>query len=84
MATSTCSHPWKVGKKEGVGVKDAAGKDILSKVVKAGSEEVVQGVPPLKLHVGNAKGIQVVYNGQPIDYSAKTFNNTARVTLGAE
>jgi len=67
-----------------VGVKDAAGKDILSKVVKAGSEEVVQGVPPLKLHVGNAKGIQVVYNGQPIDYSAKTFNNTARVTLGAE
>ena len=67
-----------------VGVKDAAGKSIFSKVVKASSEEVVQGVPPLKVHVGNARGIQVFYNGQPIDYSSNNFNNTARLILGAE
>jgi hypothetical protein len=47
-------------------------------------DEMVQGVPPLKVHVGNAKGTQVFYNGQPVDYSSSTFSNTARVTLGAQ
>jgi cytoskeleton protein RodZ len=67
-----------------VDVKDSAGKSILSKVLKPGVDEMVQGVPPLKVHVGNAKGTQVFYNGQPVDYSSSTFSNTARVTLGAQ
>ena len=67
-----------------VDVKDGAGKSILSKVLKPGADEVVQGVPPLKVHVGNAKSTQIFYNGQLVDYSSSTFSNTARVTLGAQ
>lgn len=67
-----------------VDVKDGAGNSILSKVLKPGVDEVVQGVPPLKVHVGNAKSTQIFYNGQLVDYSSSTFSNTARVTLGAQ
>lgn len=67
-----------------VDVKDGAGKSILSKVLKPSADEVVQGVPPLKIHVGNAKSTQIFYNGQSVDYSSSTFSNTARVTLGAQ
>ena len=67
-----------------VDVKDGAGKNILSKVLKPGVDEVVQGVPPLKVHVGNAKSTQIFYSGQPVDYSSSTFSNTARVTLGGQ
>ena len=66
-----------------VDVKDSTGKSVLTKVVKPGADEVVQGSPPFKVHVGNAKATQLIYNGQPFDYSASTYNNSARVTLGA-
>ena len=66
-----------------VDVKDSTGKSVLTKVVKPGADEVVQGLPPFKVHVGNAKATQLIYNGQPFDYSASTYNNSARVTLGA-
>ena len=67
-----------------VSVKDSNGKTLCSKVAKAGSEETVQGVPPLNLHVGNAKGTQIFLNGQAVDLSSSTYNNMARLVLGAE
>ena len=59
-----------------VEAKDSMDKSMLSKVLKLGSEEIVQGVPPIKLHIGNAKGTQIFYNGQPVDYSASVYSNT--------
>ena len=67
-----------------VTVKDSTGKTIFTKLVKAGANEHLRGVPPLNLHIGNAKGTQVLLNGQSVDFSASIVNNTARVTLGAE
>lgn len=65
-----------------VDVKDGTGKSVFTKVLKPGVDETAQGVPPLKIHVGNAKGTKLFYNGQPFDYSATTTGNTARVTIG--
>jgi cytoskeleton protein RodZ len=65
-----------------VDVKDGAGKTVFTKVLKPGVDETAQGVPPLKIHVGNAKGTKLFYNGQPFDYSATITGNTARVTIG--
>lgn len=84
VPANTASVKFVVTQGAWVDVKDGAGKSILSKVLKPGVDEVVQGLPPLKVHVGNAKSTQIFYNGQSIDYSSSTFSNTARVTLGAQ
>lgn len=67
-----------------VDVKDNSEKTIFTKVLKPGVDEVIQAATPLKVHLGNVKGVQLIYNGKPVDYSANIHGNTARVTLGAE
>jgi cytoskeleton protein RodZ len=83
-ATNTVDVQLNATENSWVTVKDSAGKTIFTKLVKAGSNEHVRGIPPLNLHIGNAKGTQVLLNGQSVDFSASIYNNTARVTLGAE
>lgn len=67
-----------------VSVKDKSGNTVYDKTAKAGGEEYVEGVPPLKFHIGNVSATQVVFNGETIDLSPNTYNNMARVTLGAD
>jgi cytoskeleton protein RodZ len=64
-----------------VDVKDGSDKTIFTRVLKPGIDEVIQATPPLKVHLGNVKGVQLIYNGKPVDYSASIYGNTARVTL---
>lgn len=65
-----------------IGVQDKTGRTVFSKLAKAGTEEFVEGIPPLKFHIGNASATQVIFNGENIDLTATTFNNMARITLG--
>ena len=65
-----------------ISVQDKTGKTVFSKLANTGASEYVEGVPPLKFHIGNASGTQLVFNGQPVDLSANTNNNIARITLG--
>ena len=67
-----------------VSVKDKSGNTIYDKTAKAGGEEYVEGVPPLKFHIGNVSATQVVFNGETVDLSPNTYNNMARVTLGVD
>ena len=67
-----------------VSVKDKSGNTVYDKTAKAGGEEYVEGVPPLKFHIGNVSATQVVFNGETVDLSPNTYNNMARVTLGAD
>lgn len=67
-----------------VSVKDKSGNTLYDKTSKAGGEEYVEGVPPLKFHIGNVSATQVVFNGETVDLSPNTYNNMARVTLGAD
>lgn len=65
-----------------IGVQDKTGKTVFSKLAKAGTEEYVDGLPPLKFHIGNVSATQVILNGETIDLAPNTHNNMARITLG--
>ena len=65
-----------------IGVQDKNGKTVFSKLAKAGTEEYVDGLPPLKFHIGNASATQVIFNGETIDLTPGTYNNMARITVG--
>ena len=65
-----------------IGVQDKNGKTVFSKLAKAGAEEYVEGLPPLKFHIGNASATQVIFNGETIDLAPNTYNNMARITVG--
>jgi cytoskeleton protein RodZ len=54
---------------------------IFSKLNRAGSEERVNGVPPLKLVVGNARGVHLNYDDKPVDLSPHIGVTVARLTL---
>lgn len=62
-------------------VLDRDGVEIFSKNKPAASEDVIEGQPPFKVDVGNAAGVQLNYNGQPVDLAPHTKANVARLTL---
>jgi len=64
-----------------VSVNDRAGKEIFNKTQAAGSQSVVEGVPPFSIVIGNAKGVQLTYNDKPVDLALHAKANVARLTL---
>lgn len=64
-----------------VEVRDAKGAKLLSRNVLAGERLALEGVAPLVVRIGNAPGVQLNYKGQPVDLTAATRNNVARLEL---
>lgn len=65
-----------------VRVDDAAGATLLNETRSEGSEDTLNGQPPLSLFLGNAPGVEVEFEGQRVDISSYVRgNNTARFTL---
>ena len=64
-----------------VEIKDREGKIVFAQLNKGGTEQVVQGVPPLSLVVGNATQVTLEYNGKPVDLAPYTRGEVARLTL---
>jgi cytoskeleton protein RodZ len=64
-----------------VEVRDRDNKVIFSKLNRAGSEERVAGTPPLKLVVGNARGVRLNMDDQAVDLSPHIKVAVARLTL---
>ncbi len=64
-----------------VEVSDARGRPLLSRLLQPGEAVGVDGVPPLKVRIGNAAGTRVVFRGQPTDLQAFTHDNVARLEL---
>jgi cytoskeleton protein RodZ len=64
-----------------VEVKDATGKMLVSKLNTPGSILEVEGSPPFALVVGNAKGVQLAYDGKPVDLKPYTTVTVARFNL---
>jgi len=64
-----------------VEIRDRNDKVIFSKLNRAGSEERVSGTPPLKLVVGNARGVRLTYGEQVVDLSPHIGVTVARLTL---
>lgn len=64
-----------------VQVKDASGRKLLSQLNSPGTQQVVEGQAPLSLVIGNARHVQLTYDGQPIDLAPYTKVDVARLTL---
>jgi cytoskeleton protein RodZ len=64
-----------------VEIRDRNGRRILSQMNPAGTEQVVSGLPPLSLVVGNANGVQLIHNEQPVNLEPFTKVDVARLTL---
>ncbi|HUL65971.1 MAG TPA: RodZ domain-containing protein [Burkholderiaceae bacterium] len=65
-----------------VEVTQADGRVILSQINEAGTEQRVEGKPPLKVVIGNASGVSLDYKGKPVDLKPSTNpDNVARITL---
>jgi cytoskeleton protein RodZ len=64
-----------------VEIKDRDGNKIFSQINRAGTEQAVQGIPPLQLVIGSAGGVQVIWNNQPVDLAPYSKVDVARFTL---
>ncbi len=64
-----------------VEIRDGSGRKIFSQLNAPGTDQVVSGLPPLSLIVGNANGVQLTHNEQPVDLGRYTKVDVARLTL---
>lgn len=64
-----------------VSVRDRDGKEIFNATIPAGASRVVEGVPPFKVVLGNAVGMQVTFNDAPVDLTMHAKGSVARFTL---
>ena len=64
-----------------VSIIDRHGKEIFNKTKRAGSEDAVEGEPPLKVTIGNAAGSQLIYDDKPVDTTPYNRLNVVRITL---
>lgn len=66
-----------------VKIKDGGGRVILEKTHLRGTEQAIEGKPPLYLVIGNAAGVSLTYNGRTVDLAPYTRGNddVARFSL---
>lgn len=64
-----------------ISVLDRDDKEIVNKNKPAGSDEVIEATPPVKLVIGNAAATALTFNGKPVDLGPHSKLNVARVTL---
>ncbi len=64
-------------------VSDGLGRVLVKQSFEAGAVERFEGPLPLELHLGNAAGVQLEFNGEPYDHlNYIEDNNTAHFRLG--
>ncbi len=64
-----------------VEIRDRHGRKIFSQFNPAGTDQAVSGTPPLTLIVGNAAGVRLTHNDQPVDLVPHIKVDVARLTL---
>jgi cytoskeleton protein RodZ len=68
-------------KESWVQIRDGKGKTIFLKHNQPGTQQVIEGAPPLTLVIGNAHGVRLTYNDRPVDLSRHAKVDVARLTL---
>ncbi|HCN45402.1 MAG TPA: DUF4115 domain-containing protein, partial [Pseudomonas sp.] len=63
-------------------VTDGNGKLLTQATKQKGDVVNLVGKLPLSLHLGNARAVQVSYNGQAVDLASSTRGEIARLKLG--
>lgn len=80
--TAASSHlAMKFSQQSWVRVLDRDGNEIFNKNKAENSVDAADGTPPFKVEIGNAAGVQLNYNGQPVDLTPHTKANVARLNL---
>lgn len=69
------------GKESWVEIRDRSGRAILSRINKPGTEQRISGLPPFSLVIGNADGVKLIHNDNPVDLAQHTRVDVARFTL---
>ncbi len=64
-----------------VDVRDRNGNVIFSQLNAAGSVQQVDGVPPLSVVIGNARGVRLTFRDRAVDLTRHTKVDVARLTL---
>ena len=64
-----------------VEVSDRYGEVIFAELVPRGVARAISGAAPLTVVIGNASGVDLVYDGKPINLSLHTRVDVARLTL---
>jgi cytoskeleton protein RodZ len=64
-----------------VEIKQANGKVLLSQLNPAGARQVVEGMPPLQVVIGNAAHVRMKYEDAPVDLRPYFKVDVARLTL---
>ncbi len=64
-----------------VEIKQVDGKVLLSQLNKAGTTQVVEGVPPFEVVIGNAASTRLKYDGAPVDLRPFFKVDVARLKL---
>ncbi|HEV7823016.1 MAG TPA: RodZ domain-containing protein [Burkholderiales bacterium] len=64
-----------------VEIRDRNGQKIFSQLNEAGTDQVISGLAPLSLVVGNANGVQLTHNEQPVNLEPYIKVDVARLTL---
>ena len=62
-------------------VRDAGGNRLAWETVKAGSTRQLRGAPPLKVVLGNATAVEIVFAGQKFDPQPYTTGRIARFSV---
>jgi len=62
-------------------VQDGRGPVLLSRTVQPGESVGLDGALPLRLTIGNAAATQLVFRGRPVELTAATRDNVARLEL---
>jgi len=64
-----------------VEIKQANGKILLSQLNPAGTRQLIEGVPPFDLVIGNAANVRLKYNDTPVDLKPYFKVDVARLAL---
>ncbi len=67
-----------------VEVTDSKGDVLLTDLLQAGATTELDGEPPYNVFLGNGLGVQLVYQGQLVEFTPDLEKNTARVFVGNE
>ena len=62
-------------------IRDHDGTVLILRLVPAGSEQALSGIPPFDVVIGNAAAVRLVYRGAAVDLTPFTRGNVARLRL---
>lgn len=64
-----------------VEIKQGNGRILMSQLNRGGTEQMVEGVPPFEIIIGNAPNVRLIYNNTPVDLRPHLKVDVARLKL---